>query len=81
MTASRTPQVTHYADEHTLARIRRLELALAGAKEALNDAAELITRDYCSHDKECGADNQRCYAREQYAALAAIEQLEKESQS
>ena len=40
MTATRTPQVTHFADDATLARIRRLELALAQAKEALRDMGD-----------------------------------------
>jgi len=51
---------------------------LATAKEALEDACDLISTEYCSHGsltnsiEECGAGNDGCSAQKQYQALEKI---------
>jgi hypothetical protein len=45
---------------------------------ALKEAVELIVSEYCSHGShvppsECGASNEKCYARQVCAALDALE--------
>lgn len=40
--------------------------------EALEKAIDMITSEYCSHISDtgdCGPNNPKCYAREQYQAL------------
>lgn len=37
--------------------------------EALYNSIGMITSEYCSHDLECGANNEACYAQEYYKAL------------
>lgn len=38
--------------------------------EALREAIGMIESEYCSHTDGHGAENPRCYAQHQYAALA-----------
>jgi hypothetical protein len=45
-----------------MVRVERLE-------RALRSGIELVVVEYCSHQDPCGAHNERCHARELYAAL------------
>ncbi len=38
--------------------------------EALGDACEKISNEYCAHLSGCGASNDMCYAQEQHEALS-----------
>lgn len=52
---------------------KSLILAAPEMLEALKDAAEKISSEYCSHKGHCGATEATCYAQVQ---LAAIEKAE-----
>lgn len=65
---------TALIDEYEARMIGRLLAALEAGEtlaRELKIAIGLIEDEYCSHLDDHGADNQRCFVRDEYQALAA----------